>query len=83
MVSQGERPLYRLRVAAAAGSAVVATSPDLPIGTIEGRGRLEVVDAARARIADLLEVPPEAIDLRVEEDRRPGDRPTVDRRPEG
>jgi hypothetical protein len=58
MIARGERPLYRLRAQDGGW-----TVEGLPWVTVTTTGRREALAAARAGIAEWLNVPPEAFDL--------------------
>ena len=58
MIARGERPMYRLRPQDGRW-----TVDALPWVTLTATGRREVLEAARAAIAEWLEVPPDAFDL--------------------
>lgn len=56
MVARGERPMYRLQAAQGGRWTVDA----LPWVSVVATGRRAALDAARAAIAEWLDVPPEA-----------------------
>jgi len=58
MIARGERPGYRLRAAQDGLWAI----DGLP-GAVAASGRREALDAARAAIAEWLDVPPDAFDV--------------------
>ena len=61
MIRDGQRPRYRVTIGHGGGWAL----SELPWLKLAATGRQEAVDAARATIAEWLEVDPDAFDLKL------------------